>query len=918
MNTPTWLANSKRRHEKRTYTPLILKDPGAGNNSDAVGLTSVVRSLMLTADEQAQLRQRMPGSGPLAALDAIGKLSNATSAFSVLSAASDLTKVSSKDVQSVTQELVAIRSGVADTLIAALRQLDQSYVTSSAPGHPSSATAAPGSSSGVAAAAPVTASGPGATPKSLNATEAVTLAVDGAPVEPRSVPIHVPQSALIAPQIVAMNSATATLAARRTGAPDTIAQLAIGPILAARAPAALQWASTNQPEQLQPILELAQQYVPGVMDTVPLVMTGLSAIVRRRLVSTLFAEWLTQRTLQPCGLLFLERLEMTPGDVERGELSYSLPLAPSEKVTLAHREWSVREEQFSEFIEDSLENFSEQGVAQTDDIAMSTSTESSHNNALSMSQPVASAPGVHVTSAADATSSSGVDDTQSKDESKSQSRTVTALASTRTMKDHKVSFTVTTVSGIEDFTSHLIENKHDDKSMRIDYFKRVRKWQSDLYRYGVRLTYDVVLPDPGVRLRAREIELQTIADSLATEFSLALTASQVSIFNWESLADQYGVSLPPPPDQVRHVEAAQTVMFSTPDDVVTGSDGVKYTSHHRVLTLNVATPANYQLDNLNVYTSVQAWPGVPGYPGWISAYAGQSVQVANADSGGYCTIDWNLNSSQVPGDGQNTVFFRMQVAQSGLIKLTGTFVPTESYMEAWRTSCWTIIRDAASARWAQHRTYLRDRQTALQKQIAADDPVRLRRLEREAIMFSVLDWLFPGFEDASSVLASLPSPGSLDPGTWQQVMQYGEYIKFIQTAIDWDNVMVFLYPYFWDTAVHASEKLFLDHPDAIHREFLRAGAARVILAIQPGFEGDVVSLLDLGQLGNLPNGNRFQQAISYVTAANKAFQQTTTAGGPSENPKEPGILIGTWTDYTPSSALDIQTTLMPVALTPLL
>jgi hypothetical protein len=61
---------------------------------------------------------------------------------------------------------------------------------------------------------------------------------------------------------------------------------------------------------------------------------------------------------------------MTPLGVERGELAYSLPLAPDEKVTLAHREWSVREEQFSEFIEDVQENFSQQGVAQTDDIAM--------------------------------------------------------------------------------------------------------------------------------------------------------------------------------------------------------------------------------------------------------------------------------------------------------------------------------------------------------------------------------------------------------------------------------------------------------------------------------------------------------------------------------------------------------------------
>jgi hypothetical protein len=901
MSTPSaWLTNSKRRHEKRTYTPLILKDPPASTNADAVGLSTVVRSLMLTSNEQAQLREGLADSGPKAALDAIGKLSEAVSAYSVLSAASDLTKVSRNDVKAVTQSLVKIRADAAGNLASALNGLDVLYASATQPQSPHDPRNL--------AVAPAVASAPNPGPASRATRAGEPPAADATPAPDYDVALYVPPAPPTAPQIVALSANVDRLVETP---PNRLLAMAVGPELAVRAASVVQWAAANKPAELKPLLDASRKYLPSVSDPALAVTGALTKIVRLQLVSTMFGEWLTQRPLQPIGLLFLERLEMTPGAVERGEMAYSLPLAPNEKVTLAHREWSVKEEQFSEFIEDLLENFSEEGVAQTDDIAMSTSTQSRHNNALSLSQPVASAPGVHMTSAADATSSSGITDTTSREESKSQSRTVTALASTRTMKDHKVSFTVTTVAGMEDFTAHLIENKHDDKSMRIDYFKRVRLWHSDLYRYGVRLTYDVVLPDPGARLRQREVELQQIANSLAAEFSLALTASNISIYNWELLADQYGVSLPPPPDQVRHVEAAQTVSFSTPLDVVVGSDGVKYTSHHRVLTLNTATPANYQIQNLNVYASIQTWLSIPGYGGWLNAYAGQSIALANADAGGYCNLNWNLNASQVPADGVNTVFFRMQVAQSGLIKLTGTFVPTESYMESWRMACWTIIRDAASARFAQHRSYLRDRQIALQKEIAADDPVRLRRLEREAIMYSVLDWLFPGFEDASSVLASLPSPGSLDPGTWQQVMQYGEYIKFVQTAIDWDNVMVFLYPYFWDTISHAAEKLFLNHPDAVHREFLRAGSARVILAIQPGFEDEVVALLDQGQLGQLPGGNRFQAAIAYVKDANNRFKGTP-AGGTSEETKEPGILIGSWTDYTPSAALDIRTTVMEV------
>jgi hypothetical protein len=896
MSTPAWLMNSKRRHEKRTYTPLILPVPQNGN-ADAVGLASMVRSLMLTDAEQAQLRQRLTSPGAVNALGAMARLSSAVSASGVLAGTNELMRSSRADLQSVASELAHLRQESAQKLTAALSGLDQAYTRAAHRSPETSPGGATPTSSAQAQPGALTAASAAHSP----ALAQERLAIDANPEPARTAPSRALTPVSLAPTIASL------AAARPRATPGTLLQRTLGPTLAARAQTVLDWAAQHRAEALRPALQAAQPYVPTLASEPQSVLLAMSTIARLKLIADLFNEWLTQRDLQPLGLLFLERLEMIPGAIERGELAYSLPLAPREKVTLAHREWAVREEQFSEFIEDVLENYSEQGVAQTDDIALSTSTQTSHSDALSMSQPVASAPGVHVTSPMDTTSAVGMNDTQSQQESRAQSRTVTALASTRTMKDHKISFTVTTVSGMEDFTAHLIENKHADKSVRIDYFKRVRSWQSNLYRYGVRLTYDVVLPDPGERLREREVEIQNIVDELGTEFSLDLVPSDVTILNWENLADLHGVALPPPPDATRNIEVSQTVSFPTPIDVTTGGDGVKYTSHHRVQPLSVTAPANYQLSNLNVHCTIQTWTSIAGYPGWVNVYAGQSVALATANAGGYCTLDWDLGPGQVPTDGQITVFFRMQVAQSGMVRLLATYVPTEAAMEAWRSRCWTIIRDAESARRAQHRSYLRDRLSMLQRDIAADDPVRLRRMEREAIMRTVLEWLFPGFKDASSVLASLPSPGSLDPGRWQQVMQYGEYIKFVQTAIDWDNVMVFLYPYFWDTIWNEPEKLFLQHPDPVHREFLRAGSARVILAIQPGYEQEVVSLLDQGQLGKLPHGTRFQASIDYVAATNADLRPN-----PNDGDANPGTLIGSWTDYTPSSALDIETTVMPV------
>ena len=502
---------------------------------------------------------------------------------------------------------------------------------------------------------------------------------------------------------------------------------------------------------------------------------------------------------------------------------------------------------------------------------------------------------------------STVDDETSKEESRSESRQSTSLASARSIKDHKVSFTVTTVSGVQDFTARVLENKSNDHGMRVDYFRRMRKWHNALFRYAVRMTYDIVLPDPGFRLRERVQELQNIDQTLATAFSFELVASAIQTWNWESLADQYGAVLPAPPDQNQTAQVEFTVNYDKPQpDPITN---IIRWMHEDPLT--VAIPSGYQATSIHGEVNASTWDPSAA---WLNVFAGGQRTASSAAGNPWLNDSFDFVLSGLPSSGSITFLFVSQNLQVGRFIITANFAPTEVTMEAWRQRCWAILHDAAYTDFIQQRSQMRDRRTALQQKIAADDALTLRRREREEIMRSVLSWLFPGFDDANSVLNNLGNPGDLDFATWEQVMEYGEYIKFIQTAVDWDNVMVFLYPYFWDTYPNQRQKLFLDHPDPLHREFLRAGSARVVLAIQPGFEDQVVALLNEGNLGSLPEGSRFQSVVTNVQLANAAYDKTKKNNPNGDDPAIPGVLIGSWTEYTPSSALDIEVTMQAVIL----
>jgi hypothetical protein len=76
-----------------------------------------------------------------------------------------------------------------------------------------------------------------------------------------------------------------------------------------------------------------------------------------------------------------------------------------------------------------------------------------------------------------------------------------------------------------------------------------RRWRNELYRYGVRLTYDIVVPHPGRRVLARYNRLRELEAQIAKGFQPPIGPNSITTGNWQLYANQYKVPLPaPPPD----------------------------------------------------------------------------------------------------------------------------------------------------------------------------------------------------------------------------------------------------------------------------------------------------------------------------------------------------------------------------------
>jgi hypothetical protein len=207
-------------------------------------------------------------------------------------------------------------------------------------------------------------------------------------------------------------------------------------------------------------------------------------------------------------------------------------------------------------------------------------------------------------------------------------------------------------------------------------------------------------------------------------------------------------------------------------------------------------------------------------------------------------------------------------------------------MDAWRLKTWNIIHEAAYNSFLERRSFLRDKASELEEELASQDSLSLRKMEREEIMKVVLRWLFGPMFKFNPDTSTDPSYNTSDDlktdHMWKHTLYYGELIKFLHQAIEWENMLYFLYPYFWSHRSRWELKKGLDHPDAIHKAFLKSGAARVVLPVRPGFEKDFVSFVETGTFNPLLKGH------PYLTIAEEIenYAKTEYPGMPSANPIE--------------------------------
>ncbi|MER5807391.1 hypothetical protein ABT143_04200 [Streptomyces sp. NPDC002033] len=615
------------------------------------------------------------------------------------------------------------------------------------------------------------------------------------------------------------------------------------------------------------------------------------------------------------GWINLERMEMAPAGLERGELIATIPLAPLEETAVTHKEWSVQTKEFSSIVTDSLENTSETGVTDNTELAQSTSSQAQHSNQFNVTGTVRG--GIPVISGSASSSFTAQDSTsQSATESTKHATELTKKASSRAKQEHKVTISTTTVTGSSEASTRTLRNASQTDAVRIDYFSLMRKWRVRLYRYGLRLTYDLVVAEPGAALRKSYKELEALRRQIGPfQFDVPhaeitdaiLTAQHETQPHHLVLAERYGAVVPDPPQPP-----------SPPQFSVDAPDS----DEARIFTPEpLEIPDGYRIKSLYLWFSSASRSG--NEYKYRLEVLGSSYSMTEA-YGDHGPIDLTLpqwGGFQLHATGKVPISFRLGYNRHTSLKVVaqveeipvggepapGTAPANTRVRERWQAAVWNALRDAAQNQYYSQQQDVAARISALEERINNVDTLTLRREESDEVMKGVLRALLgPGFDFMPQEVIDLFVSAGVDlehgigfdgnslgwsAADWAVFRRHESDVRFLNQAIEWENVVTFLYSYFWDVPPSWDFVRQIQHADANRQAFLRSGCARVVLTVRKGWEQEWVKFVEGGFHHQDPPPS--QPPPYYLSIAREvaAYDDRNYPGIPPANPGRSAVRL---------------------------
>jgi hypothetical protein len=378
----------------------------------------------------------------------------------------------------------------------------------------------------------------------------------------------------------------------------------------------------------------------------------------------------------------------------------------------------------------------------------------------------------------------------------------------------------TTINEFEEKYHHVFDNTAGAGHISGFYQWIDKVMQAQVYNYGKRLLFDVTLPEPGTNFILTQVNAKKAAQSLEQPAPFTISAKDITEGNYRAWAKTYDATgVEPPPLPVKTVSKAyDAVVTQDPHEV----------SKSETLAIDDGYIAKYAL----VQHAARAYAGAS-----LRILVGVNYVDGMSTVGYYDMAD---EVASVP------VAIDTWKVRSFAITIEIFCERTDRAYDAWKIKTHAAITQAYLAKQQAYEQALAQAEAAAGVVIAGRNPIFNAKLVADELRKQCITLVTAQQFDAFGAL-TLTGDGYAQPNLARSAAQM-PYVRFFEQAFEWEHIVYFFYPYFWGWKPGWKNRMLLDDVDPRFGDFLRAGAARVVFPVRPGFEAAVIHYLETGEI----------------------------------------------------------------------
>ena len=505
--------------------------------------------------------------------------------------------------------------------------------------------------------------------------------------------------------------------------------------------------------------------------------------------------------------------------------------------------------------------------------------------------------------------SSSNSSSQSNTEAKNYAKEVTERAVERIEQKISEKRTYKILKEYEEIYKHGYDNRLGTAHVTGVYRWVDKIYKNDLVNYGKRMVLEVEVPHPALlykkalkwskKSQADQLSLLTPPPTLA-DFGIE-SASDVTTQNASKVAAAYGITIQPYNEETEYVSV----------DIPTTTVENKTYSQSQSLD-NIIIPDGFVAEELTCSGSVNYQT-----PGKAKAYIQFSFsghKVLEKDLQGHSTKTFSHSITLTPKiAGSISIVVTYRNLNSFNASVNVKCVSDPSLLEEWKEETFLSLESAYQRKYNEYSEALKLQQveeSANQSQEnsenysneAANRLIEERELKRSCIeMLSrpfgyTMGKCFYQCEDCGNGNCE-EDIESIEIPQINQTVELGEfakYVKFFETAFEWEIISYTLYPYYYNNPCLWYELLQTKSDDPVFEAFLQSGMAKVLVPVRPQFEKAVLWFLGTGDINtecNMVPETDDDQNLSLVQELQSQDEVTVD---------------GTWETRVPSTLTIIQ------------